>query len=79
MKCEKVIRELSNYLDAELDAALLRELEFHLAQCEDCRIVVDTTRKTIELYCNSEPLPLPPDVRQRLEHALAEKLRGGTA
>lgn len=79
MKCEKVIRELSNYLDAELDAALLRELEFHLAQCEDCRIVVDTTRKTIELYCNSEPLSLPPDVRQRLEHALAEKLGGGTA
>ena len=74
MVCKQVIRQLSDYLDRELDATLLRELSVHLERCEDCRIVVDTCRKTIEIYCNTEPLPLPPDVRQRLDRALAEKL-----
>jgi anti-sigma factor RsiW len=72
--CEEVIRQLSEYIDGELDVVLVKELSVHLDRCEDCRIVVDTCRKTIEIYCNTEPLPLPDDVRERLERALAEKL-----
>ena len=74
MACKKVITQLSEYLDGELDAALLEELSAHLERCEKCRIVVDTCRKTIEIYCNTEPLPLPQDVRERLDRALVEKL-----
>jgi len=67
---------LNSYLDGELDEALRWDLISHLEKCTDCRVVVDTTRKTIELYCDSEPLPLPADVRQRLNQALARKLTG---
>jgi anti-sigma factor (TIGR02949 family) len=76
MKCREVIRELSEYLDGELDPALAEELMRHLERCEDCGIVVDTTRKTIEMYCNMEPAPLPADVKHRLQRALAQKLKG---
>jgi len=75
VKCQTVILELSNYLDAELDAATRAEIERHLTACEDCRIVVDTTRKTIEIFCGAEPLPLSEDVRDRLHSALAQRLR----
>jgi hypothetical protein len=61
-------------MDGELAPDLAQDLAKHLAGCEDCKIVVDTTRKTIEIYCDTEPLPLPHDVRERLERALAEKL-----
>ncbi len=74
MVCKELIRKLSDYLDGELDPALAQELTRHLEHCEDCRIVVDTTRKTIEIYCNTQPSPLPDEVRQRLNRALAEKL-----
>jgi len=74
--CREVIRKLSEYLDGELDPALAEELARHLEHCEDCRLVVDTTRKTIELYCNSEPAQLPDELRQRLNRTVAEKLRG---
>lgn len=74
MNCKEVIRELSDYLDGDIDLSLAQVLERHLRDCEDCRIVVDTTQKTIKLYCNCQPLALPPDVRQRLDRALAEKL-----
>jgi len=49
-------------------------LSRHLGDCEDCNIVVDTTRKTIEVYCKSEPMALPDDVKERLDRALYEKL-----
>ena len=75
VKCREVIRELSEYLDGELDPTLAEELRRHLDDCEDCGIVVDTTRKTIEMYCNREPAPLPADVKQRLQRALEQKLK----
>jgi anti-sigma factor RsiW len=74
LNCLSVIRELSNYLDGELDAAARGELEQHLGHCDDCRLVVDTTRKTIQIFCNSEPVPLPVDVRSRLHAALERRL-----
>jgi anti-sigma factor (TIGR02949 family) len=78
LNCRGVIRELSDYLDGELDARAREELERHLANCTDCRLVVDTTRKTIQIFCNSEPVPLPEDVRARLHKALEKRLRQQT-
>ncbi|HEX2711935.1 MAG TPA: zf-HC2 domain-containing protein [Candidatus Acidoferrales bacterium] len=75
MKCRGVIVELSSYLNGELDEGAKADLERHLNNCEDCRVVVDTTRKTIQIFCNSEPIPLPSDVRERLHQALEKRLR----
>lgn len=75
MNCRGVIRELSSYLDEDLDAGARADLERHLNKCEDCRLVVDTTKKTIHIFCNSEPVPLPQDVSNRLHAALFERLK----
>jgi anti-sigma factor RsiW len=74
MNCRGVVRELSNYLDEAIDATLRQSIEVHLGRCEDCHLLVDTTKKTIEIFCNSEPLPLSEDVRKRLHEALLKKL-----
>lgn len=74
MNCRGLIREISAYLDGELEAELLADIESHLQRCKDCRVVVDTTRKTIEIYYSSQPLPLPSDVREKLHQALAKRL-----
>ena len=75
MNCKKVILELSSYLDGVLDSTMRSDLEQHLSHCTDCRIVVDTCRKTIQIFCNSEPVPLPEDVRTRLHTSLLERIR----
>lgn len=75
MKCETIIRELADYLDEALDSALRLSIEQHLGKCKDCRIVVDTCKKTIQIFCNSEPAPLPEDMRTRLHEALINRLR----
>ena len=66
--CEGLLGSLSDYVDGELGAELCRQIEKHIAECEDCRIVVDTTRKTIDLvHASNDPqADLPDDVRNRL-------------
>jgi predicted anti-sigma-YlaC factor YlaD len=76
VNCRNIVRELSNYLDEALDSTLKASIEKHLEHCEDCKVVVDTTKQTIQIYCNSEPAPLPEDTRQRLRDALKKRLRG---
>jgi predicted anti-sigma-YlaC factor YlaD len=65
--CRHLLESLSDYINDELQAELCLALEEHLAECENCRIVVDTLRKTVYLYHTSAPKPeMPQDVRQRL-------------
>lgn len=73
VNCKEALREISQYLDGELDLVLKQTLEGHLKMCRHCRVVFDTTRKTIELYCDGKLFPLPDPVRTRLHEALHRK------
>jgi anti-sigma factor RsiW len=64
--CKQLLGNLSEYIDGELQAELCAELEEHLKDCENCQIVVNTLRKTIELYEKTPESELPHDVRERL-------------
>lgn len=65
-KCRELLSSLSDYLDGALKEDLCRELERHLSDCEDCRVVVDTLKKTIYLYHASSQADVPVEVRERL-------------
>lgn len=73
MNCDGVIREISDYLDGDLQPAVRMELEQHLALCGDCKIIVDQTKMTVQIFCDSQPLELPKDVGARLHDALRKK------
>ncbi len=69
--CHKLLGSLSEYVDGELDDELCAMLEQHLEDCENCRIVVDSLRKTVYLYrTTSEEETLPEDIRVRLFRSL---------
>ena len=76
MNCDDVIRELSNYLDGELALSAKHDLEVHLDDCRECKMVVDQTKLTVEVFCDSELVELPADVKSRLHDALRRKLGG---
>lgn len=66
-ECRHLLSSLSDYVDGELDDSLCREIEAHMVGCENCRIVVDTLTRTVELYHTTPPeSALPTDVRSRL-------------
>lgn len=66
-KCHDMLSTLSEYIDGELSPELCAILESHLSGCQRCRIVVNTLKKTVELYHETDDDPnLPDDVRERL-------------
>ncbi len=75
MNCKSVIHEISNYLDGELELAAKQELERHLEHCGDCKMVVDQTKLTVDIFCDEEPVELPTDVKSRLHEALRRKIQ----
>ena len=65
--CAELLGSLSSYIDGDLSPELCEQLEKHLAGCEDCRVVLNTTRRTIDLvHAPVEKPALPDDVRERL-------------
>ncbi len=68
--CAELKAQLSDYIDGELDAGVCAELERHLANCENCRIVVDTLRKTLLLYRDYSTPAMPAAAHERLMHVL---------
>lgn len=65
--CRYLLDSLSEYVDGTLGDELCAEIQRHMEACENCRIVVDSLRKTIYLYqVTKEPAILPADVRERL-------------
>lgn len=69
--CSHLLGTLSEYIDGALNPELCQEIERHLAGCEDCRVVLNTTRRTIDLvHAPVEKNTLPEDVRQRLFKSL---------
>ena len=68
--CRALLMELSDYLDETAPEGLCAEIERHMAGCPDCRIVVDTLRRTISLYRQMPKTEMPEDARERLYKAL---------
>jgi len=84
--CKNLLSNLSDYVDGELSVEICAELEQHLSGCENCRIVVNTLRKTIDIYHQTGAVEsIPADVRSRLFKCLnlgdleAEASRQGSA
>lgn len=68
--CHHLLAHLSDYVDGEASAALCAEIEQHMADCEDCRVVVDTLRQTVELIHTLPQPDLPEAARARLYKSL---------
>jgi len=75
VKCTEFLQELTDYLDGKISENLKIELDEHLHWCHECHVVMDTTKKTIEIYRDNELYELPEGLRNRLHDAILTKCR----
>jgi anti-sigma factor RsiW len=68
--CEEVWREISDYVDDELDAKRRTALEEHFAECGHCTAVLEGTCNVIRLYRDERTLALPAGFHDRLRRRL---------
>lgn len=73
--CEVVWREISNYLDGEVDAGLRTAMDEHFRTCSRCKSVLEGTRNVIQLYGDERMIEVPSGYGRRLEHRLARSGR----
>ena len=75
MNCNGVIRRVSSFIDGELAATVVEEIELHLKECRHCTILVQQTRLTVHLYYDSDLVDFPVEVEARLHETLRRKIR----
>jgi hypothetical protein len=73
VNCEHVWREVSNYLDGEVDSELRAAMEAHFKECKHCTAVLDGTRNVVQLYGDERIFELPAGFSQRLQRRLAQE------
>ena len=76
VSCEEVWREISNYLEGEVDASLRAAMEDHLRGCKHCTAVLDGTRNVVQLYGDERMFEVPLGFSHRLHRRLEENMPG---
>ncbi len=76
VNCEEVWREVSNYLDGEVESSLRVAIEEHIRGCKHCTAVLDGTRNVLQLYGDERMLAVPLGFSQRLHRKLGENMPG---
>lgn len=77
MTCQDLVRCLSDYIDGALAPAARAEAEAHLAGCDKCHLVLDTTQCTILLYRAARSPSLDAPRREALLRRLEKACCGG--
>ena len=65
MTCTDFLARMTDFFDGEVEPELLNEIRSHLAECDHCEVLVNTTRQTIQIYRDHRMCELPVDVRER--------------
>lgn len=76
LTCKEFLHELNDYLDEVVDVQLRRRIEAHITECPNCFVILDTTKRTIQVYKGMQPQTLPDEVHSRLIKAVERKLAG---
>lgn len=75
LDCKHVWEYISDYIDGTIDATVRVDVEKHLATCEICSAVLDSTRNVIVLMADDRVFELPVDFSKRLHARLDEVLK----
>ena len=73
MNCTDLLSQLTDYFDDQLSPELREEVRTHTAGCQHCKVVLDTTHQTIEVYKGNEIYEVSSELRERLHTAIMTK------
>lgn len=72
ISCVEVWRELSNYIDGNVDPELRQRMEEHFKVCDHCTAVLDGTGNVVRLVGDDRSFDLPSGFSDRLKKRLRE-------
>jgi anti-sigma factor RsiW len=72
--CIEVWRQISNYLDNEVDPDLRAVMASHFKDCAHCSAILDGTRNVVRLVGDGRSFEIPAGVSRRLYAKLDDHL-----
>ena len=63
--CEEVWRQVSNYLDDEVDDGLRAIMASHFKDCAHCSAILDGTRNVVKLVGDGKAFEIPAGASRR--------------
>jgi len=73
ISCLEVWRELSNYVDNDVDPELRARMEAHFKSCAHCKAVLDGTKNVVKLVADGVEYELPSGFSDRLYRKIKDK------
>ena len=77
ISCRDFISELGNLLDDDIASEIREQLEAHLAHCNTCQVLYDSTRKTLLIVTESGSFEYPGPISEPLVTKVMERIRSG--
>jgi anti-sigma factor (TIGR02949 family) len=75
ISCQHVWREISNFIEGEVDAELHARIAAHLQDCNHCLAIYDGTRNVIKLVADGAILEVPADLSTTLYKRLKDFIK----
>jgi hypothetical protein len=73
ISCVEVWREISNYVEGDLDPELRARIEMHFKTCKHCTAVREGTRNVVQLIGDGKVFEVPTGFSQRLYLKLSKR------
>ncbi len=74
VSCKKVLAELSNYIDGDLEPGLRKQTENHIRWHHRCSVLADSTRKMLYIVGDERIFEVSDGYSDRLHQFLATNL-----
>ncbi len=75
MTCKEFLALLDDLIDEEVTPEMRADLQTHLGRCGHREVILNTTKKTIEIYRSHEIYDLPAGLRERLHEAIMARCK----
>ena len=76
INCADFMAEMGRYLDSEVAEEIRVQLEHHLAHCQTCTVLVDSTRKTLKIITEAGSFDLPQASFRPIAEQVMTRIRG---
>ena len=77
ISCQDFIGELGNLLDDDVASEIREQLKAHLAHCNTCQVLYDSTRQTLRIVTESGSFDYPGPIAEPLVTKVMERIRAG--
>jgi len=75
LSCAEFLAEFGDYVEQAASPEVRARLEEHLQECKTCQVIVDSTRKTIQILTDSQSFTLPADNVEPIVQTVMARIR----